>query len=245
MSDFLAWLYPGDSVAIGGAVVLLQITVVVAMAAVAVRLLRRRAALRHAVWLCAFGCVIASPLLAVFAGRLGIGLVRLEPPYSQAIVDEEPSALGWNQCTAPVSVPASSENRETATPLVAPETAPLTPTNVSKVANIPNFAAPLDLRAPFAAPYISLGLSGPSSCCCDCYMGFMASPVFAGGRAAQPATNDGRVRRRPSCAWRRGIAADSDLASARDRPRPAYFFRAFCCRKGWSMRSTTGNSATC
>jgi beta-lactamase regulating signal transducer with metallopeptidase domain len=157
MSGLLAWLYPGDSVAIGGAVVLLQITVVVAMASVTVRLLKRRAALRHAVWLCALGCVIASPLLAVFAERLGIGLLQLEPLHSQAIVDEEPSAPWVEPMTAPVSSPASSANRETATPLVASETALVAPINVSKVSNISNIAAPADpWRAVGGSLYLAL-----------------------------------------------------------------------------------------
>ena len=199
-----------------------------------------------------------SALLDVYSsvrpGRLGGTVWRRSAtdriaPYAPPIVDRgRPSALGGTNDGACFQCPRRRRIVETAMPLVAPETAPSAPTNVSKVANIPN------LRPRRSDPWRAVGGS--------LYLAWIIGTVFLllrllhgiyglarlrrGAVAAQPATNDGRVRRRPSCAWRRGIAADSDLAcSRRDRPRPAYFFRAFCCRKGWSMHSTTGNSATC
>ena len=90
MSDFFARFYPGDASAVGVAAVLLQINVVIALAAAAARVAKRRAALRHAVWLTALGCVLISPLLAVLAGRLGAGLVRIESPPARPPVVAEP-----------------------------------------------------------------------------------------------------------------------------------------------------------
>ena len=50
----------------------------------ATRFVGRTAALRHAVWLAALGCVLVSPLLAVLAGRLGMGWLRIESARSPA-----------------------------------------------------------------------------------------------------------------------------------------------------------------
>ncbi len=126
MSDFLARFYPSDATAVAAAAAFVQITVVIALAAAAARLLKRRAALRHAVWLSALGCVLVSPLLAVLAGRLGVGLLRIESPHSSATVDgesNEPLAAP-PPMTAPVPSPAPSQNGETAKPLVPPTPEP-------------------------------------------------------------------------------------------------------------------------
>ena len=218
MSDFLGWFYPGDVTAVGAAAAFVQITIVIVTAAAAC-LLKKRAALRHAVWLSALGCVFASPLLAVFADRLGIGLLRLEPPHSQAIVDEEPSAPWVEPMTAPVSVPASSENRETAMPLVAPETAPLCPTNVSKVANIPNFAAPVDsLRCAVRRLLISrLDYRDRLPAAAIATWDLWPRPLATRWQILQFAVQGGRVRRRPSCALRQDFAADPRTLAARPR----------------------------
>jgi beta-lactamase regulating signal transducer with metallopeptidase domain len=148
MSDFLAWFYPGDTAAVGATAAFLQITVVIAVAAAAARLLRRRAALRHAVWLSTLGCVFVSPLLAVLAGRLGVGLLRIESPHSDAIVDAEPNGPWAEPLTVPlptassVSTAASRPNGETAKPLVPSEAAPasagVVPTQVGIVSKVPD-----------------------------------------------------------------------------------------------------------
>jgi beta-lactamase regulating signal transducer with metallopeptidase domain len=144
MSDFLARFYPGDIAVIGAITAFLQITVVIALAAAAARLLKRRAALRHAVWLSALGCVFASPLLSVLAGRLGVGLLRMESPPSPAIVEAELAGPYVERLAAPGTAAASSSapsslNRETAKPLVPPDAAPIpvAPAQVSNISKVP------------------------------------------------------------------------------------------------------------
>src|SRR5262249_22296495 len=78
MSNFLTSFYPGDAIALALAGVLAQISVVISLAVVTSRALARLgAAARHAVWLSALGCVLASPLLTFLAGRAGLVLVAL------------------------------------------------------------------------------------------------------------------------------------------------------------------------
>jgi beta-lactamase regulating signal transducer with metallopeptidase domain len=153
MSDFFARFYPGDAAAVAAAAVLLQITVVIALAAAAARLLKRKAVLRHTVWLSALGCVLASPLLAVLAGRLGVGLLRIESSHSRAPVEAEPNGPRVEPLAAPptaaaVSSPASSQNRETAKPLVPPDPAPASAraatTQVSTISKAPDLPGQAD-----------------------------------------------------------------------------------------------------
>jgi beta-lactamase regulating signal transducer with metallopeptidase domain len=153
MSDFFARFYPGDATAVAAAAVLLQITVVIVLAAAAARLLKRKAALRHTVWLTALGCVFVSPFLAVLAGRLGVGLLRIESSHSRAPVEAEPNGPRVEPLAAPptaaaVSSPASSQNRETAKPLVPPDPAPASAraatTQVSTISKAPDLPVQAD-----------------------------------------------------------------------------------------------------
>jgi beta-lactamase regulating signal transducer with metallopeptidase domain len=148
MSGFLARFYPGDTTAIAAVAAFVQITVVIALAAAAGRLLKRRAALRHAVWLCALGCVFVSPFLAVMASRMGMGWLRIESPQSRAIVEEQPIApdvepLAAPPTTAVVSSPESPQLRETVNPL-SPAAAPIAPIQISHISKIPDGSAPVD-----------------------------------------------------------------------------------------------------
>jgi beta-lactamase regulating signal transducer with metallopeptidase domain len=144
MSGFLVWFYPGDTTAIAAAAAFVQITVVIVVAAAAAHLLKQRAALRHAIWLSTLGCVLVSPLLAVLAGRLGVGVLRIESPHSPAIVEAESNEpLAARPPTmAAVSFPASSQDSETAKSLVPPAldsaSAPKAPTQVSIVSKVPD-----------------------------------------------------------------------------------------------------------
>jgi beta-lactamase regulating signal transducer with metallopeptidase domain len=153
MSDFFARFYPGDTAAVAAAAAFVQITVVIVLAAAATRLLKRRAALRHAVWLSALGCVFVSPFLAVLAGRLGVGLLRIESSHSRAPVEAEPNGPRVEPLAAPptaaaVSSPASSQNRETAKPLVPPDPAPASAraatTQVSTISKAPDLPVQAD-----------------------------------------------------------------------------------------------------
>ncbi|HBI43120.1 MAG TPA: hypothetical protein DDY78_09740 [Planctomycetales bacterium] len=128
MSDFFAWFYPGDTAAIGAAVVLLQITVAIALAAGAARGLARRGAVpRHAVWLAALGCVLVSPVLVVLTGRVGLVLVRIDLPRPAPVVEAEPDGPQVESLRAPASAASAlvpRRERETETPSVPPN--PLT-----------------------------------------------------------------------------------------------------------------------
>jgi beta-lactamase regulating signal transducer with metallopeptidase domain len=78
MSNFLTGFYPGDGAALALAGMLVQITLLVLLAAIASRRLAQRgAAVRHAVWFAALICVLASPLLMVLADRAGLMLVAV------------------------------------------------------------------------------------------------------------------------------------------------------------------------
>ena len=90
MIDVLVWFDPGDAAALGAAVVMLQITAVIGLAAAAARWLARGAAARHVVWLAALGCVLVSPIIAAAAGRLGLALLRIELPGSSPAVEARP-----------------------------------------------------------------------------------------------------------------------------------------------------------
>ena len=104
MIDFLAWFDLGDATALGAAVVLLQITAVIALAAAAARWLcaARR---RHTVWLAALGCVLASPIIAVVAGRLGLALLRIELPGRPPVAEARPD--GGRGELEPIPVPTA------------------------------------------------------------------------------------------------------------------------------------------
>ena len=230
MSDFFARFYPGDTAAVGVAAVLLQITVVIALAAATVRVAKRRAALRHAVWLTALGCVLVSPLVAVLAGRLGAGLVRIESPRARPPIVDEPMGPWAGPLTAPPRMARPTKQphrartakrqsrrlRRTPWPRPHPNNQrlyrhrlfPKSPKQSSKsVLGVPS-AAPWSLAGPSAAP----------SCCCDCFMGFAAWPACG----VRPGRWTRHERRR---CWnqfvgpgRREIAADPDLAAT---PGPA------------------------
>jgi beta-lactamase regulating signal transducer with metallopeptidase domain len=148
MSGFLARFYPGDTTAIAAVAAFVQITVVIALAAAAARLLKRRSALRHAVWLCALGCVFVSPVLAVMASRMGMGWLRIESPQSRAIVEEQLIAPDVEPLAAPpktavVSSPESPQLRETVNP-ISPAAAPIAPIQISHISKIPDDSASVD-----------------------------------------------------------------------------------------------------
>jgi beta-lactamase regulating signal transducer with metallopeptidase domain len=94
MSNFLTGFYPGDAMALALAGVLLQITVVIVLAALVSRALARRgAAARHAVWLAALGCVLASPFLIVLTDCAGLKLIAvpLSPrPATDTVATDAP-----------------------------------------------------------------------------------------------------------------------------------------------------------
>jgi beta-lactamase regulating signal transducer with metallopeptidase domain len=120
MSDFFAWFYPGDVAAIGAAVVLVQITIAITLAAgVACTLAKRGAPARHAAWLAALGCVLVSPVLVVLTGRMGLVLVRIELPKSAPVVEAAADGPQVEVLPAPASEPPHRE-REAETPSVAP-----------------------------------------------------------------------------------------------------------------------------
>jgi beta-lactamase regulating signal transducer with metallopeptidase domain/protein involved in polysaccharide export with SLBB domain len=77
MTSFLVF-YPGDAMVLLMVNVLTQIAVVAALAwAISTALARHRAAVRHAIWLSALGCVLLSPIMAYVAPRAGLSLVTL------------------------------------------------------------------------------------------------------------------------------------------------------------------------
>ena len=77
MTWFLQF-YPGDAFVLLAANVLVQIAVVVALAwAISLGFARRRAAMRHGVWLSALGCVLVSTIAAYVAARADLSLVSL------------------------------------------------------------------------------------------------------------------------------------------------------------------------
>jgi beta-lactamase regulating signal transducer with metallopeptidase domain len=131
MSDFFAWFYPGDAAAIGAAVVLVQITIAITLAAgVACTLAKRGAPARHAAWLAALGCVLVSPVLVVLTGRMGLVLVRIELPKSAPVVEAAADGRWVESLTAPtsgampVSPAAPRREGETEKPSIPPN--PLT-----------------------------------------------------------------------------------------------------------------------
>ena len=149
MSDFLTRFYPGDAAMIGAAAVLVQIAVVVVAAATATRFLGRTAALRHAIWLGALGCVLVSPLLAVLAGRLGMGWLRIESARSPANVSTEQEKPWDEPLPASVFRPDSEPKRETTEPAVPSQSAPFTPDgsrlrSTRPATNIPKAPVPAD-----------------------------------------------------------------------------------------------------
>jgi beta-lactamase regulating signal transducer with metallopeptidase domain len=113
VSDFLAWFDPGAAVTRGAVAVGLQITVAIALAAGAVRgLAKRPAAVRHAVWLAALGCVLASPLVAFLAGCLGVGLVEIDLPRPPIEVrPAAPVAESWPAASPGTGLDRAGERR--------------------------------------------------------------------------------------------------------------------------------------
>ena len=90
--DALAWIAPGDAAIALTANALAQVTVVILLAAaLSQTALRRRAAARHGVWLCALVCTLLSPALVVFADRAGLvfGSIPLARPAAPAIAEVE------------------------------------------------------------------------------------------------------------------------------------------------------------
>ena len=77
MTPFLIFC-PDDAALFFVVNVLVQIAVVVALAlAISLVFARRRAAVRHGIWLSALGCVLVSPIVAYVAGRADWSLVSL------------------------------------------------------------------------------------------------------------------------------------------------------------------------
>ena len=69
---------PGDAFVLLTANVLAQIAVVVALAcAISLLFARHRAAVRHAIWLSALGCVLLSPAAAYLAAKADWPLLSL------------------------------------------------------------------------------------------------------------------------------------------------------------------------
>ena len=69
--------------------VMLQVTAVILVAAIAARtVLKRRAAVRHGLWLCSLVCVFLSPAVAVALDRAGIAL----------------AVIPWTRSAAPLTV---------------------------------------------------------------------------------------------------------------------------------------------
>jgi protein involved in polysaccharide export with SLBB domain/beta-lactamase regulating signal transducer with metallopeptidase domain len=102
MNRFMPF-YPGDACVLLTANVLLQIAVVVCLAcAISLGFARHRAAVRHAIWLSALGCVLLSPAAAYLAAKAPWPLLslRLLPRLTTSDVDAIPS---------PVFVVADSE----------------------------------------------------------------------------------------------------------------------------------------
>jgi hypothetical protein len=84
VSGLLARLYPGNTAALGVAVVFLQITVAIMVAAVVARFIAKRAAAeRHAVWRAALGCILLSPILVAVVARMNFVLFTIPLPWSQ------------------------------------------------------------------------------------------------------------------------------------------------------------------
>ena len=87
---------PGDALVLLTANVLLQIAVVVALAcAISLVFARHRAAVRHAIWLSALGCVLLSPAAAYLAARAEWPLIslRLLPRSTTSDVEAIPSPV--------------------------------------------------------------------------------------------------------------------------------------------------------
>lgn len=91
--NWLLKFYPGDGAMLLAGSALLQATVVVAIAwLLGATLARRNTALRYALYLAALAVVLASPLTAVAADRLGLSLVRI-PWRDAATLEPGPARL--------------------------------------------------------------------------------------------------------------------------------------------------------
>src|SRR5262249_3225468 len=118
MSTFLSQFYPGDAVAGWALGLLVQVAVVVLLAALAAcALARRGAAARHGLWTGALACVLLSPLVSLLAIRAGLVLVAVPLSSPDPTVQAETTGP-WVE---PASVPGLGKGPATGSrPAAAP-----------------------------------------------------------------------------------------------------------------------------
>jgi hypothetical protein len=115
-------LYPGDGPALFALSVLVQATVLLALAWLVSRLIaRRNAAARYAVWLVALACVLLSPVTTWAADRAGFALIRLP---RTAVAGSQLPVAGETGAAEPAVAPAPVAPSPAA---VAPSLAPRPP----------------------------------------------------------------------------------------------------------------------
>ncbi len=79
MIDLVEQMYPGDGFALLALNITVQVCGVVLLAKVMSLCVRRNAAARHAIWLCALACVTISPLLAWAMHHVDLPVLRWSP----------------------------------------------------------------------------------------------------------------------------------------------------------------------
>lgn len=126
--SWLLKLYPGDGAMLVVGSALLQAALVVLLAwLLGATLARRNAALRYAVYLAALAVVLASPVTALAADRLGLSVLSI--PWGAAGRRQAPAAAGVPESgPAAAPVPLSGRALPTAAPSpLAPLSAPARP----------------------------------------------------------------------------------------------------------------------
>jgi beta-lactamase regulating signal transducer with metallopeptidase domain/protein involved in polysaccharide export with SLBB domain len=96
MMTLFSKLDPGDAVVSLTINVLVQIAVVVVLAwAIATIFARRRAAVRHGIWLAALGCVFVSPIAAYVAAKADVSVISVSswlPHWAEGLTFTQPRA---------------------------------------------------------------------------------------------------------------------------------------------------------
>lgn len=144
-------LYPGDEVSAWVILTLLHLTAVIALAALATRLLPgSHAAARHGIWFCAFLWVLVSPLLPLAGPALGWNTLTLSLPSKEKALKPTPTPQPQH-ITTDVSDPAPPI--PTPLPLPTPEEPP---------SSAPAEALPAPLETP-NEPAVATVAPAPSS----------------------------------------------------------------------------------
>jgi beta-lactamase regulating signal transducer with metallopeptidase domain len=117
--SLLLRLYPGDAWGFLAANVLVQVTAVIVTAWLLARLGSRwNAAWRHAIYLVALICVLASPLLSWVMQGTGFALLKLRPPLPTATA-AEPIPIARVSQSDPIEAPALPQLAAKPVPLEA------------------------------------------------------------------------------------------------------------------------------